>query len=184
MAIEPIAIEAALHAEHKYMEQQNEVPRMSHNLSKICTFVIASLLLGGCAPGKRPFLMVKMCLSNEQGVAEFIDELKATASAEKLEFVDNSGNAERELKEAGYAGRERTGGSRVIDVRVIRNDGMGIGAANVGLPGFQMAMGFSKGSNALEAQNFANRTLVRFRKHWLVESVPSGAGAKPMAGCR
>ncbi len=157
---------------------------MSRKIYKACTLTIVSLLLTGCSPGKRPFLMVQMCLLNEQGVGEFVDELKSVASEEKLEFTDNSSNAQRELKEVGYAGHERTGGSRVIDIRVVREDGMGIGAANVGLPGFQMAMGFSEGSSAAEAQNFANRTLARFKKRWLVELVPSGAGAKPMVGCR
>ncbi len=156
---------------------------MALKLSKVCTLAVA-LLLTGCAPGKHPFLMVQMCLSSEQGVEAFVDELRSVAAAEKMEFVDNSRNAEQELKGVGYAGRERTRGNRVIDVRVMRKDGMAIGATNVGLPGFQMAMGFSEGSSAVETQNFANRTLARFRKHWSMESVPSGAGAKPMADCQ
>lgn len=157
---------------------------MARKRSKVCMLVTVALLLTGCAPGKHPFLMVQMCLSNQQGVEDFVEELKSVASAEKLEFVDNSSNAQQELKAVGYSGRERTDGSRVIDVRVMRNDGMAIGATNVGLPGFQMAMGFSEGSSAVEARNFANRTLARFRKHWSIESVPSGTGAKPMADCR
>jgi hypothetical protein len=79
--------------------------------------------------------------------------------------------------------RERAGAGRSIDVRVMRSDGMAIGATNLGLPGYQVAMGFSAGSNATEAQEFANRTLLRIRQRWLVKSVPAGAGAKPMADC-
>ena len=157
---------------------------MSSSFSKLFALVIASMLVTGCAPGKRPFMMVEMCLSNEQGVEEFIKELKSTASAETLDFVDNSSNAQRELKELGYNDGLRPGGGRVIDIRLTRRDGMGIGAANVGLPGYQVAMGFSEGSDAGEAKNFANRTLMRFKRHWLVEVVPNGTGAKPMAGCR
>ena len=157
---------------------------MFPKLPKACLFVTASFIFSSCAPGKGPFLMVRMCLSNEQGVAEFVDELKTIATAEKLEFIDNSNNAQLGPKEVGNAGGERTGGSRVIDIRVMRKDGMAIGATNVGLPGFQMAMGFSEGASAVDAQDFANRTLVRIKKRWMVESVPSGAGAKPMAGCR
>jgi hypothetical protein len=128
--------------------------------------------------------MVQMCLSNQQGVEEFIDELKSIAAAEKLEFIDNSSNAERGLNETGYVGHERTGGSQVMDIRLVRRDGMGIGATNVGLPGYQVAMGFAEGSKAVEAQDFAKRVLPRFKKRWLVEIVPTGAGAGPMAACR
>lgn len=146
--------------------------------------ITAALLLVGCAPEKHPFLMVKMCLSNEQGAAAFIDELKSIASAEKLDFVDNSNNTERELRAVGYAGHERTGRSRVINVGVLRKDGMGIGAGTLGLPGYQVAMGFSEGSNAVEAHDVANRVLTRLRQHWRIEVVPAGTGAKPMAGCK
>jgi hypothetical protein len=153
-------------------------------LAEVCTLAVVLSLSAGCAPGKRPFLMVQMCLSNEGGVDEFISELKSLSSEEKLQFVDNSRNAERELKGVGHAGLERTDASRLIDVRVMRSDGMGIGATNLGLPGYQMAMGFSAGSNATDAQELASRTLLRIKKRWSVESVPAGAGAKPMADCR
>jgi hypothetical protein len=128
--------------------------------------------------------MVQMCLSNAKGTDEFIAQLKSIAAAEKLKFVDNSSNAERELKEVGYAGHERTGGSRVIDVRVIRNDGMGIGASNVGLPGYQVAMGFSEGSDTSEAHRFADAIIKQLEQHWRVEKVPPGTGALPKPDCR
>jgi hypothetical protein len=60
----------------------------------------------------------------------------------------------------------------------------GMGAGNVGLPGYQVAMGFAEGSNAVEARDFANRVLTRLRQHRGIEVVPAGAGAGPMAGCR
>lgn len=151
---------------------------------RAAALITAALLLVGCEPGRRPFLMVQMCLSNEQDVAALIDELKSIASAEQLEFVDNSRNTERELRAVGYSGHERTGGSRAINVGVLRKDGMGIGAGNLGLPGYQVAMGFSEGSNAVEAHDFANRVLARLKKHWPVEVVPVGTGAQPMAGCK
>lgn len=157
---------------------------MYRKLAKACALVAMSLFLVGCAPGRLPFLMVQMCLANKQGVEEFINELKSIAAAEKLEFIDNSSNAERGLNETGYVSHERTGGSRVMDIRLVRRDGMGIGATNVGLPGYQVAMGFAEGSNAVEAQNFAKRVLPRFKRRWLVELVPPGAGAGPMVGCR
>ena len=100
---------------------------MYRKLTKAGALVAVSLFLAGCAPGKRPFLMVRMCLSNQQGTEEFVNELKSIAADEKLEFIDNSGNAERGLKETGYVGRERTGGSRVMDIRVVGGNDMEIG---------------------------------------------------------
>jgi hypothetical protein len=128
--------------------------------------------------------MVQMCVSNAQGVEEFVDELKSVASAEKLEFVDNSSYAQRELQELGDPNGRRPDGTHMIDVRLIRNDGLAIGATNIGLPGYQLAMGFSAGSNAAEARNFATRTLARFRQRWPIETVLDGTGALPVAGCR
>jgi len=164
--------------------QLSKEQRMPKRFLEVGALVIASLLLTGCAPGKRPFLMVQMCLSNQQGVEEFISELKSVASEEKLELIDNSRNAQQELKQLGSADGERPDGSRLIDIRLTRKDGMGLGAINVGLPGYQVAVGFAEGSSLPEAQQFANRTLVRFRTHWLVAPVPDGAGAQAMAGCR
>ena len=106
----------------------------------ICVLVTVSLVLTGCTPGKRPFLMVQMCLSNAKGIEEFVEELKSVAAAEKLEFVDNSGNAQGELDALSDPNAKRTGGSRMLDLRLTRNDGMGLGAGNVGLPGGAMPM--------------------------------------------
>ena len=125
-----------------------------------------------------------MCLSNEQGALQFVDEMKSIAAAENFDFVDNSRNTERELKVVDYAGTERTEGSRVINVGVLRKDGLGLGAGNLGLPGYQVAIGFSEGSNAAEAHDFADRVLARLRQRWQIEAVPSGSGAKPMLGCK
>jgi hypothetical protein len=155
---------------------------MHSKLTAVCALVVL-LLLAGCAPSKGPLMMVQMCLSNERDVGEFVDELKLISTGEKMEFVDNSRNAEQELKHLNYAGRDRSDGSRLIDIRVIRNDGMSIGATNLGLPGYQMVMGFSEGSDATESREFANRTLLRIKKRWSVRPVPAGTGAQPLADC-
>lgn len=146
--------------------------------------VVALPLLLGCTPGKRPFLMVQMCLANDQGVSDFIDELRAIATVEKMDFLDNSANTKRELDAVGYAGDERTRGSPVINIGVQRSDGLGIGAGNLGLPGYQVALGFSAGSSTTEAQAFANRVVSQLEQRWRISFVPAGSGAKPMAGCR
>jgi hypothetical protein len=140
-------------------------------------------LVIGCTPGKHPFLMAQMCLTNDQGVAGFIDELRAIAATEQMAFADNSKDVKRELEIVGYSDRDRTRGSHVLNIGVQRADGLGIGVSNVGLPGYQVALGFSEGNSAVDAHAFANRVVDRLSKRWPVSVVPSGAGAKPMSGC-
>jgi hypothetical protein len=145
---------------------------------------LAIWLLLGCAPGKHQFMMVQMCLTNEKGVAEFFDAMKSIAAANKMTFLDNSSDTNRELKAVGYAGRERQDGSPAINFGVLRKDGQGAFAGNLGLPGYQVALGFSEGSNPTEAHAFANMVVGRLEKHWQVHVVPRGTGAKPIPGCR
>ena len=156
-------------------------------ISQMCRaglVMVASLLLWDCAPAKGPFLIVQMCLADKEGVAEFIDELKAIAAAEKMSFTDRSSDTKRELEATGYSSPERAGGSPVINIGFIGKDGLGIGAGNLGLPGYQVAVGFSGNSNQSESDAFANRVVKRLEQHWHITVVPVGMGAKPMAGCR
>jgi hypothetical protein len=157
---------------------------MSWCICRQCALAVMSLLLIGCAPSKGPFLMVEMCLSNAEGVREFREELKSIASSEKMEFIDNSRNAQRGLETLGNAGNERKDDTSVVDLRVIRGDGTAISAANLGLPGYQMAVGFTEGSGVPPARAIAARTLSRLKMRWTVEPVPNGFGAAPMPGCR
>jgi len=60
---------------------------------------------------------------------------------------------------------------------------MGVTAGNLGLPGYEVALGFSEGSSGAEAREFANKVVKRLEQHWQVEIVPAGTGAKPMGGC-
>lgn len=145
--------------------------------------IVAFLLLFGCTQGKRPFLIVQLCLSNGAGVTEFIREMKSIAVLEKMEFLNNSANTKRNLEVLGYSGSERTNGSPVINIGVLRSDGLGVGGGNLGLPGYQVALGFSVGSDDAEAREFANRVIKRLGQHWHIEMVPSGQGDKPMSDC-
>lgn len=141
------------------------------------------LFLLGCAQGSRPFLIVQLCVHDRAGVSQLVGDLKELATSEHMEFFDNSANTARDLKNTGYRGRERSDGSPVVNVGVLRKDGLGVGGGNLGLPGYQVALGFSKGSNDAESRRFANEVVRRLQRRWRVEIVPSGSTAKPLAGC-
>jgi hypothetical protein len=47
---------------------------------------------------------------------------------------------------------------------------------NLGLPTYQVAMGFSDDPNPSQAQQFADIVIKGLRSRWQVETVPAGAG--------
>jgi len=145
---------------------------------------VLGVLACGCTEWKRPFLLEQMCVHDKAGVAQLIEELKAEAASRRMEFVDNSANTKRDLESVSYPGRERADGSPVINVGIKSDDGMGATAINVGLPGYQVALGFSEGSDKLEARRFADEVIKRLEQHWRVEAVPPGSGAMPKPDCK
>ena len=151
---------------------------------RVSAIAALALMLCDCEQGKRPFLMVQMCVQNNAGAAQLVGELKAVADSKGMEFTDNSAETKRGLEAIGHPDRQRADGSPVINVGVLREDGMGIGAGNLGLPGYQVALGFSEGSDKLEARRFADEVIKRLEQHWRVETVPAGSGAMPKPDCK
>jgi hypothetical protein len=150
-------------------------------IAVLLAFVLA---LGGCVRGKRPFLIVQLCMVDQSDVAKFKLELRAIADLERMQFVDNSANTARDLGNMNYSGEERTNGSQVINIGVDNREGFGMTANNVGLPGYQVAIGFSEGANPTMARRFANVVVSRLEQYWRVYTVPAGQGALPRQGCQ
>jgi hypothetical protein len=145
--------------------------------------MLIALMLCGCTPGKLPFLIVQTCLNDEAGVEAFVAKMQAIAFAEHMDFADNSEDVAQLQKNSGDSGQEKTHGSRVLHVSIRRADGVGTTATNLGLPGFEVALGFSEGSDAEFAHAFADRVMAQLSDHWKFVIVPSGTGAKPRGGC-
>ena len=61
--------------------------------------------------------------------------------------------------------------------------GMGLTAANLGLPNYQVVVGFSDGPNPVEAHRFADLVIKALEEKWRVEIVPDGRGALPLTNC-
>jgi hypothetical protein len=157
---------------------------MSRTTVKGAALGLILLMLLGCAPGKRPFLMVQMCLSDQGGVTTFVEEMRSIATSQRMEFLDNSADTARGLDAVGYTGRERNDGSPVINLGIQQKDGKGAFAGNQGLPGYQVAIGFSEGSKPDEAREFAALVVKRLEQRWPVQVVPDGKGAMPLEGCQ
>ena len=115
---------------------------------------------------------------------QLVAELKAVAAAKGMMFVDNSADTQRDLEVVGYADRYRTDGDPVFNVAVKRRDGPGVGATNLGLPSYQIALGFTEGINRVEAEKFTNEVISTLEKYWFVEKLPAGVGATPNSTCK
>jgi hypothetical protein len=90
-----------------------------------------------------------------------------------------SADTARDLPKTGYAGRERSDGSPVINVGVLRKDGLFVGGGNLGLPGYQVQLGFTKGADDAESRSFAKEVISRLEKRWGVEVLPAGVRCDP-----
>jgi len=125
-----------------------------------------------------------MCVQNNAGVALLVEELKAVADSKNMKFTDNGEETKRGLEVIGHPDRQRADGSPLINVGVLREDGMGLGAGNLGLPGYQVALGFSEGSDKSQARHFADDVIKLLEQNWHVETVPPGSGAKASPDCK
>jgi len=131
------------------------------------------LALCSCAPGKSSFLIVQLCLENKEGLKDFTERLRWIARSEQMEFVDDSSYVRRELDQAGP----------IIHLEVDRGDGLGLTATNMGLPGYQVGIGFTEGANPPEGHAFAKRVVDQLKTRWQVLTVPTGRGAFPLKNC-
>jgi hypothetical protein len=140
--------------------------------------LIATVALGGCTQGKPPFLMVQLCLRNDQQLADFTHFLQSIAYSEGMTYIDRSGPTERE-----FAALNRPNTAPVINIGLEGSDGVGLGVGNLGLPKYQVAVGFSEGSKPVEARRLAEMVVGQLKARWHVETVPEGRGALPIPNC-
>ncbi|MDB6063387.1 MAG: hypothetical protein JWM78_3490 [Verrucomicrobiaceae bacterium] len=151
--------------------------RMYLAVSAVLFFLLC--MINGCAPAKRPFLMVQVCFKDEQNLELFIDTMKSIAQLERMNFIDNSRATQKDLVALKVAGPT----DRAINIGAEGNDGMWVTASNLGLPSYQVTLGFFEGSRSLEARKFADRVVGELTQRWHIEYVPSGQGAFPMKNC-
>lgn len=168
-------------------EHRRQIPNWLETMrskSSLLTLAIIALAgsLYGCGSGKRPFLIAQVCLRNAEDLSAFISEMQMIAQSEGKQLVDNSTTTQKELNASGHpveGARTRP----VINMGIQRGDGVGLTVGNLGLPGYQIAVGFSEGSNRHDAHRFADEVIKRLGQRWRVESVPAGTGAKGMENC-
>jgi hypothetical protein len=116
--------------------------RFTTCVSVLAVFMIASVvaMLNGCPQGKRPFLMIQLCFSNDQDLKDFTQELESIANVEGMTFIDGSGKTERELDAIKAPGRL----APVVNIGIEGEDGVGFRAGNLGLPRYRRTDAFRR----------------------------------------
>ncbi len=154
--------------------------------SSFAILVITVLLASGsgCAPTKVPFLTVQFCVRDTAGAAQLITALEEIASANHMDFADSSSATARSLEETGYRDHDRADGSPVINVGLLGKDGLFVGGGNLGLPGYQVQLGFTTGSDDAKSHRFADQVVTELERRWQLHALPPAAAARPMADCR
>jgi hypothetical protein len=140
-------------------------------------------ILGDCVEGKYPFLMVQLCLRDAESLALFTRSMQSIAQAENMTFHDGSEITVEILNEMDKENRVHDPRGPVIHLDIGDNYGIGVTAANLGLPGYQVALGFSEGSRPEEARRFARRVVDQLSARWQIQAVPDGEGAQPLQNC-
>jgi hypothetical protein len=70
-----------------------------------------------------------------------------------------------------------------IDVHIEGKGGMGVTAGNLGLRPYQVALGFTAGSDEAKAHRLSDQLVQALSQRWHVETIPQGKGAFPMKSC-
>ena len=143
----------------------------------VLVLVALCCLQSGCV-GKHPFLMVQMCVENEQGIADFKATMKDLAESNGMEFFDGSAETQQSLTEMNVAP-----GYPIIHIASKGPENYNFGAGNMGLSAFEVSVGFSEGSNPQAARQFAESVVNALQQRWEVHAVPPGQGAFPRGDC-
>lgn len=142
-----------------------------------------ALFIQGCSRTQESFLTVQTCLVDQQGVAEFLETMRAVAKSESLRFVDGSLKTGESLKTIGADKSLKHDPALTIHVGIEGDGGLGVTAGNLGLPPYQVALGFTEGSDAAKAHRLSDKLVQALSRRWHVETVPQGKGALPMKTC-
>jgi len=148
--------------------------------------LIGSILvaLNACSSPQKAFLTVQLCLVDQQGVDQFLNTMRTVAQTENLKFIDGSAKTGADLKTMGADKLLKSDPAHAINVAIEGEKGMGVTAGNLGLPPYQVALGFTAGSDMAKARRLSDRLVHALAQQWHVATVPQGKGAFPLEGCK
>jgi hypothetical protein len=127
--------------------------------------------------------MIQLCVEDDQGVADFMNIMRSIAVSEHMTFVDGGAETQRELKAIGAKFEKLDIPGSVMNFGIDHGDDTFIMGGNLGLPIYQIAMGFSGVADPAEMRALAAVVKKQLATRWQVQNVPDGTGALPMTTC-
>lgn len=141
-----------------------------------CMIIFASGLLSACE-GKHPFLVVQLCLRDDRDAAQLTEVIESIARSENLRYIDRGASTQKELVR-----QNSSPPYKLIYFGVKGEGGIGLEGGNLGLSAYEVAIGFSEGTNSQRSHKFADAVIEAISKKWKISVVPADRGAMPM-GC-
>jgi hypothetical protein len=127
--------------------------------------------------------MIELCVRNDQGLADFVDIMRSIAVSEHMMFVDGGAQTQQELRVVGSKFEKLDTPGSVLNFGLERGNDPVIMGDNLGLPQYQIVLGFSGNAEPAEMHRLANVVEQRLGELWQVITVPDGTGALPMNTC-
>ena len=145
--------------------------------------IAVAFTLSGCARAQQSFQTVQMCVDNQRGVDDLKNLMMMAARSEGLEFIDNSAQQAADLKEIGADKVLKRDAAHAIDFHIEGSNGLGATAGNLGLPTYQVGVGFTEGNDPVKAHKLAEDLVRAMSRRWSVQSISPAEGILPMKSC-
>jgi len=142
-----------------------------------------SIFLDGCGRSQEAFLTVGVCAGDQGGVEQVLETMRATAKSAGLKFIDQSAETRANLENVDANKSLKYGADSLVDAHIEGAGGMGVTASNLGLPPFQIALGFTAGSDSAKGHHLADQLVRALSERWHVQKIPEGEGVRPLKEC-
>ncbi len=109
--------------------------------------------------------------------------MRTVALSEGLQFVDNSAQQAVELKNMGADKALGRDAAFAIDFHIEGANGLGATAGNLGLPPYQVGLGFTQGDDPAKAHRLADKLIRALAERWDVQRVGLTKGVSLMESC-
>jgi hypothetical protein len=151
----------------------------------LCITVGASILIAACGAAQRNNRIVQFCLHDTAGIDDLRSVMRSFADAQSMTFIDNSAQTQADLERIGAKSPPLPKGEPLINMGINGPGGLGVTAGNLGLPGYQVALGFTEGNDATKGIAFTNALIRELDQRWELVEVPNPdeRGAFPLPNC-
>ena len=100
---------------------------------------------------QKSFQTVQVCVDNEQGVDDLKSLMMSVAQSEGLQYIDNSAHQATSRKDIGADKALGADAANAVDLHIEGSSGLGATAGNLGLPPYQIGVGFTEGNDPAKA---------------------------------